>query len=78
MSAPPFPCVTEDNDVCWPCEWIVNAIRYEMDALDLTKTQAHREICVVYHIHDPAFWREPGRLVAPPSGRPQEEQECPF
>lgn len=30
------------------------------------------------HIHDPAFWREPGRLVAPPPGRPDFEGEAPF
>ena len=30
------------------------------------------------HECDPAFWREPGRLVTPPPGRTQEEQECPF
>jgi len=77
VSAPPFPCETEDNDVCWPCEILVSALG-DMDALDLTKTQGHREIAVVFHIHDPAFWREPGRLVAPPPGRTDFEQEAPF
>lgn len=74
MSAPPFPCETEDNDVCWPCEMLVNALTNPA-AIDFTKTLPHR---VAYHECDPALWREPGRLVTPPPGRSQEEQECPF
>lgn len=74
MSAPPFPCVTEDNDVCWPCaEWVHALV--DPGALDLTRFLPNRP---VFHIHDPAFWREPGRLVAPPPGRPDFEGEAPF
>jgi len=53
---------------------LVNALANPA-AIDFTKTLPHR---VAYHECDPAFWREPGRLVTPPPGRSQEEQECPF
>jgi len=74
VSAPPFPCETEDNDVCWPCEILVSAL-CDPGAIDFTRTVA---TAVYYHELDPAFWREPGRLVAPPPGRTDFEQEAPF
>ena len=74
MSAPPFPCETEDNEVCWPCEMLVSYLN-DPSAIDLTRFLPNRP---TFHVHDPAFWREPGRLVTPPPGRSQEEQECPF
>ena len=75
MSAPPFPCEPdEDNDVCWPCEILCDALQNPA-AIDFTRTLPHR---VAYHELDHAFWREPGRLVAPPPGRTDFEQEAPF